>query len=324
MEKSKPEIQSLIAAIVALPRFQRLSRVSFLGAIERFSPRADRRTAQSRYEHSIGVADLVLELSKRVALTEGELRLAVAHALLHDIGHGPFSHSCEFFFRKKFSIDHNSYLVSLIENEKSEESKTLRYFGLWLDYRNFLRSPKKIPLVQEFFFGPINVDTIEGILRSSIFFGIENPIDIDTVIGALSSRPLKFRHLDEFWALKREVYNDFIFSEIQARYDAIICNALFHVSDEVAVEDFSLDDESFEERYHNSITYQLNLANASSKISGGKERRFEINKYERPRRSDLLSERYFERKVGECKKKTKLSSGTTITQNKKSPHCDRR
>ncbi|MGB3487800.1 MAG: HD domain-containing protein [Xanthobacteraceae bacterium] len=319
MEKSTPEIQSLIAALVGLPRFKRLSRVSFLGAIERFAPRTDRRSAQSRYEHSIGVADLVIELSKRVAMTEGELRLAIAHALLHDVGHGPFSHSCENFFRKKFSIDHHSCLIDLIENEKSDESKTLRYFGVWLDYRNFLRDPKKIPLVQELFFGPINVDTIEGILRSSIFFGIERPIDITSVINALSSRPLKFRCLDEFWALKQTVYNDFIFSEVQARYDAIICNALFYVSDEVALEDFDLDDEGFEERYHSSITHQLNLANAFfEKISKKRERQFGINEYERPRKNDLLGERYFERKAGECKKKTKLSNGTSILQKPRS------
>ncbi|HWV40822.1 HD domain-containing protein, partial [Pseudorhodoplanes sp.] len=213
LQRADARIRPLLSDLIQLPNFARLSRISFLGAIERFSPREYSRTAQSRFEHSIGVAELALARGIATGLTDGEIRLALVHALLHDIGHGPFSHSCERFFRAKFGLDHHVYLVSLVEDRRSEESKILKKYGLWLDYRNFLRHPTRLPSVEEIFFGPINVDTIEGIVRTSHFFGVDTAVELNSVIKAMSSRPPRLRQLDRFWRLKHVVYNDYIFSE---------------------------------------------------------------------------------------------------------------
>lgn len=292
VEQIDYRVQPLVIDVLRLPSFTRLAQISFLGAIERFAPRNDFRTAESRYEHSIGVAKLALTVGQ--GLSEGEIRLALVHALLHDIGHGPFSHSCEVFFRAKFNLDHNTYLHEKIEDASSEESKLLKHHGLFLDYRSFLRNPSKIPSLEEMFFGPINVDTIEGIIRASHFFGASTSVELDTVVHAISSRPPRIRQLDSFWKLKESIYNDYIFSDEQSRYDSLICDTLFSVANEVSATDFRLSDEAFEERYHQAISYQLNLARAKLANQGRRERQFKINETAKPKRAQNLRGRYFE------------------------------
>ncbi len=84
-------------ALIALPAFQRLERVQQLGFVSRVWPGA----RHARYEHSLGVlhlARLAVAHLARVApdaFGRDDARVAIAAALLHDIGHYPFSHAIE-------------------------------------------------------------------------------------------------------------------------------------------------------------------------------------------------------------------------------------
>jgi uncharacterized protein len=84
-------------ALIDLPVFQRLDRIQQLGFVSRVWPGA----RHARYEHSLGVlhlARLAIAHLARVApnrFTRDDARVAVAAALLHDIGHYPFSHAIE-------------------------------------------------------------------------------------------------------------------------------------------------------------------------------------------------------------------------------------
>jgi uncharacterized protein len=90
---TRPEI-----AILATPAFARLERIQQLGFVSRVWPGA----RHTRFEHSLGVMHLtrlaVGHLRETPAgrwLTDEDARVAVAAALLHDIGHYPFSHAIE-------------------------------------------------------------------------------------------------------------------------------------------------------------------------------------------------------------------------------------
>src|SRR5690349_3257178 len=84
---------------------KRLEDISFLGAIEKLGP-SNTSGAGSRLDHTIGVAYLAYLGTFNV--NETERNTAIAAALLHDIGHGPLSHSSEPFFKKAFGIDHRT------------------------------------------------------------------------------------------------------------------------------------------------------------------------------------------------------------------------
>ena len=88
--------------LLQTPDFQRLRRIKQLGAAEYVFPSA----SHSRFAHSIGVFHSARRLVERMrreletghaggAFDEGRAEAAVLAALLHDIGHGPFSHVFE-------------------------------------------------------------------------------------------------------------------------------------------------------------------------------------------------------------------------------------
>ena len=79
------------AEIVGSAIFQRLRGIRQLAFAHLVYPGAH----HTRFEHSLGVCHIVDRLSARVRLDEEEKRLVRLAALLHDIGHGPFSHVSE-------------------------------------------------------------------------------------------------------------------------------------------------------------------------------------------------------------------------------------
>ena len=77
--------------IMDMPQFQRLRRIKQLGLISLIYPGA----THTRFEHSVGTMNLGSKLSNELGLSDDDVELIRASALLHDIGHGPFSHVSE-------------------------------------------------------------------------------------------------------------------------------------------------------------------------------------------------------------------------------------
>lgn len=294
LQNLPPDIRSFSVAIIECQSFQRLKRVSFLGAIDRLSKETN-LSSGSRYDHSLGVAEIMCSISGQMGLSPGELRLAIANALLHDIGHGPFSHSSEPFFSKAFRLDHHVALQSIVEDDSSEVSVVLKRFGLWLDYRRFVRRPSSIPAVHRLYYGPINVDTIEGIIRAAKFFKIDTPLDPSILVHAIGRRHLGVRHLDQFWDLKSQVYNEHIFADRFALYDEAFTCALTSVRERVRAEHFYCDDDQFEVELGEGL--QMSLTHEEGKVTvrpHPRVRRFQINKNAAPRQFGALESRYSE------------------------------
>lgn len=304
------DVQRLFSAVVESRTFQRLKKISFLGAIDRFTLKSFEAdfSSGSRFDHSIGVANITLAVVERMDLSPGELRIAVANALLHDIGHGPYSHSSEPFFSKAFGINHHKMLSKIIEDESSDVSRILKSFGLWLDYRRFVRAPNSIPAVEHLFYGPINVDTIEGIIRSAKFFRIETELDTATLAQAISRSHIPMRPLDSFWNLKSAVYNEYIFDGQYACYDDVLTQSLFSISDRLRPKHFGLDDSHFEEEV--GLTLQRSVCDEQNKItvrSASRTRTFRINRNVMLNKFHTLEGRYSEVRGDEWKSKKILS-----------------
>lgn len=93
-EKSKP-VDMLAWQLIQTREFQRLRRVKQLGVSEFVFPSA----THNRFAHSIGVFHNARKLMEVVRRSVGENdereRVTLIAALLHDVGHGPFSHTFE-------------------------------------------------------------------------------------------------------------------------------------------------------------------------------------------------------------------------------------
>jgi uncharacterized protein len=115
-----------IFEIVQHPYFQRLRRIKQLGMAELVYPGA----FHSRFQHALGAMHLMNEAlntlqSKGLMIMEVEREAALVAILLHDIGHGPFSHVLEYAILK--NVNHEAISELLMEdlNKQFEGKLTL-------------------------------------------------------------------------------------------------------------------------------------------------------------------------------------------------------
>jgi HD superfamily phosphohydrolase len=114
----------LLLELINTREFQRLRRIKQLGMSEMVFPGAN----HSRFAHSIGVMHNARRFLTRLAHIQGKsieesIRTAVlAAALLHDLGHGPFSHT----FEKITGEDHEERTIEVIRDDSTAVNKVLR------------------------------------------------------------------------------------------------------------------------------------------------------------------------------------------------------
>lgn len=97
-------------ALLTTRSLKRLSGIGSFGAISyvrRGNGRAPDRRRHNRREHSIGVAKLAESYALDVQMEEKHRKAFVCAALLHDVGHGPLSHTLEPVFKERFGINHH-------------------------------------------------------------------------------------------------------------------------------------------------------------------------------------------------------------------------
>ena len=97
------EVEDFARALLDSPALQRLRYVRQLGFSHLVYPGAN----HSRFEHSLGTMHLAGVASTRFGLSDEDRRLVVAAALLHDVGHGPFSHASEPVMQALLSRSHD-------------------------------------------------------------------------------------------------------------------------------------------------------------------------------------------------------------------------
>jgi putative nucleotidyltransferase with HDIG domain len=212
------EEDRLFSELIQADAFQRLAAVRFLGGIDYLLVRspngAQGNTRYTRLQHSLGVARLALGYSSILQLPSADRRLIVAAALLHDIGHAPLSHSIEPVFRECFAIDHHDATRDIIFGHVTigrSVYKTLRNHSVDIDRLALLISGKD-PSFHAFFSGPINFDTIEGILRTRTFGNAPGSFAPDVVVNAAINRSSTTHQeiVDQFWFYKDQVYRHVI------------------------------------------------------------------------------------------------------------------
>lgn len=99
----------IIWDLIDTPEFQRLRRIRQLGT----SLFTFHGAEHSRFNHSLGVYEIMRRMVSKFDLSEEEVLLCLCSALLHDVGHGPFSHS----FEKVYKTDHEEWTQQIIEGD---------------------------------------------------------------------------------------------------------------------------------------------------------------------------------------------------------------
>jgi HD superfamily phosphohydrolase len=170
----------LIYDIIQHPYFQRLRYIKQLGLSHLVYPGAQ----HTRFHHAIGAMHLMgraLETlrTKGIAISEQELEAAQIAILLHDIGHGPLSHTLEQTLLTGVPHESLSYLFMKSLNQQ---------FGQQLEMAlHFFRNSYPRKFFHQLISGQLDIDRLDYLKRDSFFTGVmEGTIGIDRIIGLLN------------------------------------------------------------------------------------------------------------------------------------------
>jgi HD superfamily phosphohydrolase len=162
--------ERLIIDLIDTPEFQRLRRVHQLG-VSFFTFQG---AEGSRFTHCVGVMYIASQLiqllkdqTKRLAEPEMK-RLILASALLHDIGHGPYSHVTE----KILGYDHEDWSCRII-SENTEVNKVLRDHDPRLpdQITSVLKKTHKPSYISHMISSQLDCDRFDYLLRDSYLTG---------------------------------------------------------------------------------------------------------------------------------------------------------
>jgi HD superfamily phosphohydrolase len=201
----------LMIRLIDTPEFQRLRRIKQLG----LGLYTYQGAEHSRFTHSLGAFHLMTRvldrLNERYDIKK-EDRVAVrAAALLHDVGHGSFSHVME----KVLNFHHERWTVEVMLSSDTEVGELLRTYSDDL--------PARIAAIIEGKFQPaalgqlvssqLDVDRMDYLLRDSLMTGAKYGIyDLEWIINALAID----QEADRIYVVARGLYA--VEEYLQARY----------------------------------------------------------------------------------------------------------
>lgn len=168
--------------LIEHPWFQRLRRIKQMGMAPFVYPGA----VHSRFHHSLGAAHLMqtalTELRRKgIDITEAEHLAARQAILLHDIGHGPFSHALEHTLVP--GISHEA--ISLLLMRKLRETLDARLDTAIAIFENRYSKPFLHQLVSS----QLDMDRMDYLNRDSFYTGVyEGVIGYDRILQMLTVR----------------------------------------------------------------------------------------------------------------------------------------
>jgi HD superfamily phosphohydrolase len=170
----------LIYEIISHPWVQRLRRINQMAMSYLVYPGA----VHSRLHHALGAYHLMgsalYELrQKGITITEEEEQAAKIAILLHDVGHGPFSHALESILIKDMEHEAISLMIMYVLNEKFNGK-------LQMAIDIFTGSYSK-KFLHQLVSGQLDVDRMDYLTRDSFFTGvIEGSVGCDRILKMLT------------------------------------------------------------------------------------------------------------------------------------------
>lgn len=174
----------LIWDLIQTKEVQRLRRIKQLGGTYMVFHTAE----HSRFSHSLGVYEMARRIIRALmhrgtVLCEDERLLVLSAALLHDLGHGPFSHS----FESVFSVRHELFTERIIM-EDTEVNRVLEAYqeGFAKKVRDVINKTYPNPLVINIISSQLDADRLDYLLRDAYFTGAPyGEIDVERILRTM-------------------------------------------------------------------------------------------------------------------------------------------
>ena len=191
------KVEGVFLDLLATPELQRLYNVKQLGLAHLVFPGAH----HTRLEHSLGTYHMALRSAELLGLERNETEIVTCAALLHDIGHGPFSHTLEALLRDSLDVDHVELTEKLIFGEykifDDREKEFISFQSVHeilkknsIDEKkiaNIIKGEKKDkPFLSQLLDSAIDVDQLDYLIRDAYYTGVAyGMIDIERFLQTL-------------------------------------------------------------------------------------------------------------------------------------------
>ncbi|WP_431063819.1 HD domain-containing protein [Methanobacterium sp.] len=155
------------------PQIQRLRRIKQLGFTSLVYPGAN----HSRFEHSIGTMHIASQIADNVGLDDYDKKMIRACALLHDTGHGPFSHVSEGVLETP-----HEYLTSHV----IKESQLSDILSEMFDPQEIIKIINGKGPLGQIMSGELDADRMDYLVRDSYYTGVAyGMIDVERLINSM-------------------------------------------------------------------------------------------------------------------------------------------
>lgn len=159
----------LLHDIIEHPYFQRLRRIKQVGMSHLVYPGAN----HTRFHHALGAMHLMREAilalrDKGVEISDTEAQGAMVAILLHDIGHGPYSHSLEFSLVKNVTHEHISSLLM--------EKLNIAFDGALSTGLEIFRNDYPKTFLHQLVSSQLDMDRLDYLSRDSFFTGVSEGV----------------------------------------------------------------------------------------------------------------------------------------------------
>ncbi len=163
------------------PKFQRLRRVRQLGTASLVYPGAN----HTRFEHSLGAYHLASLACRALGLAEGDALDLRCAALLHDVGHGPFSHLTDLVMIDTMGKGHvevtrdavrSGTIRDALERHGADPARVADLIGGAGHLGNLVS-------------GDLDCDRMDYLVRDSHYTGVAIGVDLDRLVGETALTP---------------------------------------------------------------------------------------------------------------------------------------
>ena len=173
--------------LIGTKEFQRLRRIKQLGTTYLTFHGAE----HSRFSHSLGVYEIIRRIvddvfEGRPQWSHDERLLTLCAALLHDLGHGPFSHS----FEKVFQLDHEQFTQAIILGD-TEVNTVLNRVDADFPKKvaEVIAKTYKNKLVVSLISSQIDADRMDYLQRDAYFTGVSyGHFDMERILRVMRPR----------------------------------------------------------------------------------------------------------------------------------------
>jgi HD superfamily phosphohydrolase len=181
-------VDPTVLALIQSPEFQRLRRIRQLGTSFISYPGAE----HTRFAHSLGVYHLMgrvlryLVEHRVVDLAPEQIVMASCAALLHDVGHGPFSH----LFEKLTGLHHETWTERILMSRETQVNQVLTARdAAWPgQIAAMIRGDwKGAPFLKELLSSQLDVDRMDYLLRDARMCGVTyGQFDLDRLVQTIT------------------------------------------------------------------------------------------------------------------------------------------